>query len=317
MADYTPALHHVSAIAGDPQQNVDFFTEVLGMRLVKQTVNFDEKFMYHLYYGDHRGSPGSLITFFPNQRGREGRIGQPQPSATTFAVPNGAIPYWQERLDDRGVDVDEPIERFGETVLQFRDPDGQRLELVARETDRPPVTESFPRKYAIRGLCGVTLLSSSVYHTAALLEILDFSPVDQQGERVRYGTPDSSVPTMDLLDTETSYGREGSGTVHHVAFRKGTRSLEKWREYLFDAGLEPTRIKDRRYFKSLYFRGPGGILFEIATEGPGFTIDADRSELGANLQLPPRYEPDREMITRQLPELALPDEPVGPGLVQE
>lgn len=307
MNESTPGLHHVSAIAGDPQENVDFYTEVLGLRLVKQTVNFDEKFMYHLYYGDHVGSPGSLITFFPYQRGTEGRIGQPQSSATAFTIPNHAVQYWYDRLNSRGVDVEEPVERFGETVLAFRDHDGQPLELVARNTDRPPATASVPAEYAIHGLHSVTLLSSSVFHTAATLEVLGFSLQDQEGDRVRYRVPGASAGTIDLLDVEASYGREGIGTVHHVAFRAGGRSLSEWRERLTDAGLEPTWIKDRRYFESIYFREPGGILFEIATVEPGFTVDEDRSNLGTSLQLPTQYEPDREMITQQLPEITVPD----------
>lgn len=307
MNESTPSLHHVSAIAGDPQENVDFYTEVLGLRLVKQTVNFDEKFMYHLYYGDHVGSPGSLITFFPYQRGTEGRIGQPQSSATAFTIPNHAVQYWYDRLNSRGIDVEEPVERFGETVLAFRDHDGQPLEFVARNTDRPPVTESVPAEYAIRGLHSVTLLSSSVFHTAATVEVLGFSLIDQEGDRVRYHAPESPAVTVDLLDVETSYGREGIGTVHHVAFQAGDQSLSEWRERLTDAGLEPTWIKDRRYFESIYFREPGGILFEIATVEPGFTVDEDRSNLGTSLQLPTQYEPDREMITQQLPEITVPD----------
>lgn len=303
----TLEFHHVSAIAGDPQENVDFYTGVLGLEFVKQTVNFDEKFIYHLYYGDERGSPGSLITFFPYQRGAEGRVGRPQPSAVALAIPNGAIQYWRDRFENRDVAVEEPVERFGETVLRFRDHDGQPLELVAGETDRPPITGSIPSEYAICGLHSVTLLSSSIFHTAATLEVLGFSLAGQEGDRVRYRALGASAATVDLLDVEASYGREGIGTVHHVAFRAGDRSLSEWRERLIDAGLEPTRIKDRRYFESIYFREPGGILFEIATDAPGFTVDEDRSNLGTQLQLPPQYEADREMITQQLPELTRPD----------
>jgi len=307
MTESTPGLHHVSAIAKHPQENVNFYTEVLGLRLCKQTVNFDEKFMYHLYYGDDAGSPGSLITFFPSRRGTEGRIGKPQPSATAFTIPHDAVQYWCDRLDSHDVAVEEPIERFGETVLQFRDQDGQPLELVARETDRSPVTQSVSPEHAIRGLHSVTLLSSSVFHTAATLEVLGFSLIDQAGDRVRYRLPGSPGTVVDLLDVEASYGRGGTGTVHHVAFRAGELPLSEWRERLVDAGLEPTWIKDRQYFESVYFRGPGGILFELATDGPGFTVDEDRSDLGTALQLPPQYEPDREMIAQQLPELAVPD----------
>lgn len=294
-------------MAGGPRENRDFYTNILGFQLVKQTVNFDDKFMYHLYYGNHRGSPGSIITFFPSQRGREGRIGRPQPSATAFTIPTDAVQYWYDRFESRGVAVEEPSERFGETVLKFCDHDGQPLEFVARDTDRPPVTGSIPSEYAIRGLHSVTLLSASVFHTAATLEVLGFSLIDQEGDRVRYRAPGSAATTVDLLDVEVPYGREGTGTVHHVAFRAGEWTLSEWREWLIDAGLEPTWIKDRQYFESIYFREPGGILFEIATDNPGFTVDENRANLGTSLQLPPQYEPDREMITEQLPALTSSD----------
>lgn len=311
MSDYTPDLHHVSAIASDPQENRDFYTAVLGLALVKQTVNFDEKFMYHLYYGDDRGTPGTLITFFPYQRGQEGRIGKPQPAATAFTIPTDAVQYWQDRLTGHDVTVQDPVERFGEPVLRFRDHDGQPLELVARDTDQPPATGTVPPEYAIRSLHSVTLLSSSVFHTAATLEVLGFSLLDQEGDRVRYGVPGSAAATVDLLDRDASYGRAGIGTVHHVAFQAGDRTLPEWRDRLVDAGLEPTWIKDRRYFESLYFRDPGGILFEIATDDPGFTVDEDRQSLGTTFKLPPQYEPDRDMIEQQLPELAVADDEVG------
>jgi glyoxalase family protein len=302
MSDTTPGLHHVSAIAGTPRENVAFYTEVLGLRLVKRTVNFDEKFVPHRYYGDADGSPGSLLTFFPYRRGRTGRVGKPQPSATAFTIPPGAVDYWYDRLDSRGIAVEEPHERFGQPVVEFRDHDGLPVELVAHETDRPPVTDSIPPEYALRGLHSVTLLSSSVFRTAAALEVLGLSLIDQEGDRVRYRAPGSSAVTVDLLDVDHSYGREGIGTTHHVAFRAGDRLLSEWRERLLDAGLEPTWVKDRRYFESIYFRGPGGILFELATDGPGVTVDEDRSALGTALQLPPQYEPDREMIVQHLSE---------------
>lgn len=305
MANETPGLHHVSVMAGHPQETVDFYTDVLGLKLIKQTVNFDDKFMYHLYYGDHSGSPGTIITVFPSARGREGRIGKAQPSATAFTIPSDAVQYWCDRLESRGVDVTTPSERFGETVLTFRDHDDQPLEFVARDTDRPPVTGSVPAEYAIRGLHSVTLLSASVYHTAATLEVLGFTLIGQEGDRVRYRSPGPAAATVDLLEGESSYGREGIGTIHHIAFRAGKGALSEWREWLIDAGLEPTWIKDRRYFESIYFREPGGILFEIATDNPGFTIDENRADLGTSLQLPPQYESDREMITEQLPALDL------------
>lgn len=305
MSGFTPGLHHVSAIAGDAQSNVDFYTDVLGLRLVKQTVNFDDKFMYHLYYADERGSPGTLVTFFPYLQGTNGRIGKPQPTASAFTIPETATQYWQDRLENFDGIRTARTERFGETVISFRDHDDQPLELIARKSERPPVSESLPSEHAIRGLHSVTLQSGSIFHTAATLEVLGFELVGQEGGRVRYSVPGETAVTVDLLDEDESYGREGIGTIHHVAFRSGERSLPAWRTRLEDAGLEPTWIKDRRYFESVYFREPGGILFELATDEPGFSIDESPSQLGTALQLPPQYEPDREMITQQLTKLTL------------
>lgn len=307
MSEVTPGLHHVSAIVGDPQSNVRFYAEVLGLRLVKQTVNFDDTFVYHLYYGDETGSPGTLITFFPYQQGTNGRIGKPQPTATAFTVPENAVQYWRDRLERSDATLKGTTERFGETVISFQDHDGLPLELIARKPERPPAGGPIPSEHAIRGLHSVTLLSSSTFHTAATLEVLGVELTGQEGSRVRYRVPGNSTNSVDLLDEDASYGRGGIGTIHHVAFRAGEQSLEAWRRRLEDAGLEPTWIRDRHYFESIYFREPGGILFELASDGPGFTVDESRSELGTTLQLPPQYEPDREMITQQLPELSVPE----------
>jgi len=302
----TSGIHHVSVIAGDPQENVDTYTRVFGLPLIKQTVNADEKFMYHLYYGDVVGTPGTLFTVFPYQRGAEGRIGQPQPTATAFAIPPDSSAYWRDRLEDADkITVEETTERFGDTVLSIQDQDGQPLELVETDCGRSPVSTRVPASYAIRGLHSTTLVSTSIYHTAATLEVLGFEPLAQEGARVRYHLPDTTAGVMDLLDTELEYGREGIGTIHHVAFRAGDRSLEEWREALLTAGLEPTRIKDRYYFEAVYVREPGGILFEIATDKPGFTIDETPDDMGMALQLPPPFEPDREMIEGQLPKLVV------------
>ncbi|NHN49464.1 ring-cleaving dioxygenase [Halostella sp. JP-L12] len=307
MTPTTPGLHHVSAIAGDPQENVDFYVETLGLHPVKRTVNFDEKFMYHLYYGDAAGTPGTLLTFFPFERGQVGRVGKPQPQTTAFAIPAGSAEYWHERLESRGVDVDSPTERFDETVVAFRDHDGNSLELVTADSPLPRTTdESVPTEHAIRGFHGVTLLSASVYHTASALEVLGYELVDQEGDRVRYRAPGDAAAVVDLLDVDAEYGKEGAGTVHHVAFRRGDASLAEWRDRLDDAGMEPTRIKDRFYFESVYVREPGGILFEIASDEPGFAVDEDPAEFGASLRLPPWFEEDREMIEGQLPPIDLP-----------
>ncbi|MCU4802527.1 VOC family protein [Halobacteria archaeon HArc-gm2] len=313
MRDPVSGLHHVSAIAGDPQANVDFYTDVLGLRFVKRTVNFDYEFMYHLYYGSESADPGTLVTFFPYQRGEVGRVGQPQPSAVALTVPEGSAEYWYDRLSsaDFEVAVDEPADRFGDAVVRFCDHDGVPVELVESDSSRPPATDAIPAEYAVRGLHSVTLRSSSVYHTAATLEVFGFDLVDQAGDRVRYEAPgdggdDGADPAVvDILDVESEYGKEGIGTIHHVAFGAGDVPLVEWRERLSDAGLEPTRIKDRRYFQSVYARDPGGILFEVATTEPGFTVDEDVDELGSSLQLPSQYEEDREMLESQLPEIAV------------
>ena len=303
----TPGLHHVSAIASDPQANVEFYTDLLGLRFVKRTVNFDDKFAYHLYYGDDRATPGTLLTFFPYPRGDDGRIGRPQPRSVAFSVPEGSAGYWYERLLERGVDADEPTERFGEPTVAFRDPDGLAVELVERDAPHGPATDAVPPDRAVRNLHSVTLLSTSIYHTAATLEVLGFELLDQEGDRVRYRAPGEYGTDVDLLDVEAEYGREGSGTIHHVAFGAGDASLPEWRDRLLKAGLEPTFVKDRYYFESIYFREPGGVLFEIATAEPGFTVDEDLESLGSSLTLPPWFEEDREMIASQLPDLEAPD----------
>ena len=303
----TPGLHHVSAVASDPERNAAFYTEVLGLRFVKRTVNFDDKFAYHLYYGDDAATPGTLLTFFPYPRGDDGRVGKPQPRSVAFTVPEGSADFWYDRLEARDVDVDEPSERFGERTVAFRDPDGTHVELVERESPRGPATDAVPADFAIRNLHSVTLLSTSIFHTAATLEVLGFELHDQEGDRVRYRAPGECGTDVDLLDVDAEYGREGSGTIHHVAFGNGDASLPEWRERLLDAGLEPTFVKDRYYFESVYFREPGGILFELATPEPGFTVDEDLDELGSTLGLPPWFEEDREMIASQLPDLSTPD----------
>jgi glyoxalase family protein len=308
MRDPVSGLHHVSAIAGDPQANVDFYTDVLGLRFVKRTVNFDYEFMYHLYYGSESADPGTLLTFFPYQRGEVGRVGQPQPSAVALSVPEGSSDYWYERLAASGefeVAVEEPVERFGDAVVRFRDHDGVPVELVATESSRPPTTDAILAEYAVRGLHSVTLRSISVYHTAATLEVFGFELLDQEGDRVRYEAPGEDDAIVDILDVESEYGKEGIGTIHHVAFGAGDVPLTEWRNRLSDAGLEPTRIKDRRYFESVYARDPGGILFEVATTEPGFTVDEELADLGSSLQLPNQYEEDREMLESQLPEIVV------------
>jgi glyoxalase family protein len=299
----TPGMHHVSVVTGTTAETYRFYTEVLGLRLVKRTVNYDDQFMHHLYFGDERGRPGTLLTCFPFERGAQGRVGRPQPTATALSVPRASVEYWAERLADYDVDCGE---RFGDPVLRFTDGAGQPLELVGNEpVGEPWAGGSVPREHAIRGLHSVTLASASPFQTASVLDALGFELDAQEGDRVRYRT-DEAVPgsVVDVLDSTLPFGREGVGTGHHVAFRfEDEDTLAAWRDAFVEDGLSPSRVRDRQYFHSLYVREPGGILVELATDGPGLTADESVDSLGGALRLPPWLEPDREMITAQLPPL--------------
>lgn len=306
MTDHIPGLHHVTAIASDPQTNVDFYTAVLGLRFVKRTVNFDDTSTYHLYYGDEVGTPGTIMTFFPFATSPPGHVGRGQVNTTTFTIPRDSVDYWLDRLDAEGVDADEPEDRFDETVLPFRDHDGQSLELVTGETDIDAWTDGpVPSEHAIRGFHGVTLLSTDPDATATVLETMGYDRAARADDRIRYRTDGERATVVDLLDRpDAPAGRMGTGTVHHVAFRTSDEDAQSaWRETFMDMGLRVTSVKDRQYFKSIYFREPGGILFEIATDGPGFAHDESVDELGSTLKLPPWLEDDRETIARRLPEI--------------
>lgn len=304
----TTGIHHITSIASDPQQNVDFYTKVLGLRLVKRTVNFDDKYTYHLYYGDEVGTPGTILTFFPFENGRPGRVGRGQTSATAFVIPEGSIEYWIDRLESHGVEVDSPRIRFDETVVPFQDHDGQPLELVTGATDIEPWADGpVPAEYAIRGFHGVTLASLSPEQTEQVLELLGYEQAEQNGDRTRYRAVGDRAAIVDVRDrADAPQGRQGVGTVHHVAFRASDEETQlKWRDQLNDSGLQVTPQKDRQYFKSIYFREPGGVLFEIATDGPGFTRDESEAELGTELKLPPWLESDRELLEERLPEISV------------
>lgn len=312
MLSDTPGIHHVTAIGGDAQDCVDFYAGVLGLRLVKRTVNFEEILQYHLYFGNRTGDPGTVFTLFPDPHGDPGRVGKPQLSDVAFAVPGDAIGYWSDRLAERDVAVEREADRFGETVLRFSDPAGTRLELVGIGSDDagafgsgggPWTGGGVPTETAIRGIRGVSALSVNPYATAGLLETLGFERVGQRGDRIRYGVGESVV---DLLDRESGYGREGRGTHHHVAVRVGSEDeLHDWRELFADRGYDVSRVKDRHVFHSLYVREPGGILFELATEAPGLSGVEPVDDLGESLWLPDWFEDDRDLIEGQLPPLEL------------
>jgi glyoxalase family protein len=306
-------IHHVTALAGDPQANVDFYTRVLGLRLVKRTVNYDDPGTYHLYYGDEVGHPGTLLTFFPWPMARRGRPGAGQATVTSFAVPDGSLGFWSDRLDALGVASEGIRRRLDEEVLTLLDPDGLKLELVG--SDAEPGTEPWregpvPGEHAVRSFAGVTLTEWNPAVTANLLTgTLGFRQVAEEGERLCFATgAGGPAARVDLLAAPAAErGAISAGSVHHVAWRAadGAEQLA-WRAHVEAAGLYVTPVLDRQYFTSIYFREPGGVLFEIATDPPGFTTDESVEALGTGLKLPPWLEPNRQSIEAQLPPLALP-----------
>ena len=303
-------LHHITAIASDPAKNVDFYTRVLGQRFVKKSVNQDDPGTYHLYYGDYAGSPGTILTFFPWAGVPRGRPGHGQAYATAYSIPAGSLAFWQKRFTELDVQTSEVETRFGEQVLTFFDPDGLRLELVATaEADpRPPApSKDVPAEHAIRGFHSSTLGLTNAKATAAVLvDTMGYRQVASAGPRTRFTVAAGGPGTyVDLLtDPKLPRGLNGAGTIHHVAFRTpDDANQEEALEALHTHGLSSSPIIDRAYFKSLYYREPGGVLFEIATDQPGFAIDEPVETLGQKLSLPPRLEPHRTEIEAALPKL--------------
>jgi glyoxalase family protein len=318
MSTHVTGIHHVTAIAGDPQRNVDFYGGVLGLRLVKRTVNFDDPQTYHLYYGDETGTPGSILTFFPWPNGRRGRQGTGQVAVTSFSVLPSALSFWIERLVKSGVHFDGPARRFDEQVVTFRDPNGLMLEIVAHPGAEARAVWAggpvFPDA-AIRGLHALTLWEDASDATSGVLtDTLGFRPVAEEGSTRRYAAGDGGPGTLVDVRAIPGFlrGLGGLGTVHHVAWRVPDDPAElRLRERIIAAGLEPTAQVDRQYFHSVYFREPGGVLFEIATDAPGFATDEPVERLGEGLMLPPQYEPYRAEIEAVLPPLHLAAVPLG------
>ena len=303
-------LHHITAIAGDPRRNLAFYTGVLGLRLVKRTVNFDDPHTYHLYYGDRVGTPGSILTFFPWADLPRGHIGTGQASATAFSVGPDALSFWEQRRQAHGVATSGSHPRYGEAVLAFADPDGLVLELVAtREPDaRPPWAHpEIPVEHGLRGFHSVTLAVRDATPTAQLLgSTMGHREIRREGNRVRYTIADGGPGTyVDLLaDPSLPSGRPGTGTVHHVAFRTpATETQLAARRELLVLGYDVSPPLDRNYFHSIYYREPDGILLEIATDPPGFAVDEPIESLGTALKLPAPYEPHRAEIEAALPKL--------------
>ena len=318
-------IHHVTAIASDPQRNLDFYAGVLGLRLVKRTVNFDDPTTYHFYFGDDIGRPGSLLTFFPWPNARRGRQGAGQAAVTSFAIVPSSVGFWLERLLKQGVDFEQPVTRFdGERVIAIKDPDGLLLELVSHqrvEQCEPPMDSAaeaqVPAVHGIRGMYSVTLWQDGHQQTAELLTgSLGFKLAREQGSIFRYTSDDSRPGSIvDLRMVPGLWpGVMGAGTVHHVAFRAEDDATQlRVRDELESIGYNATPALDRDYFKSVYFREPGGVLFEIATNGPGFTIDEPAPMLGRALKLPQWLEPRRFEIEALLPNIHLPLDLPGPN----
>lgn len=308
-------IHHVTAIAGDPQGNIDFYASVLGLRLVKVTVNFDDPTTYHLYYGDGQGHPGTILTFFPGPGATRGRIGTGQATVTSFAVPDRSFDFWEAHLREHKIDCKRNRSLFGEEILLLGDPDGLQLELVSSpeaDPDHAWQHGPVPVAFAIRGFHHLTLAEEGYERTATLLtETMGFQLVESKNNRFRYrGSSLSSGPSalVDVLCTPA--GRPGHvavGTVHHVAWRTPTDEQQfEWRKKLVSRQYNVTPVIDRKYFHSIYFREPGGVLFEIATDPPGFAVDEPVGELGSRLVLPAWLEPARAELERILPKLRLP-----------
>jgi glyoxalase family protein len=308
-------IHHITAMASDPQRNVDFYTGVLGLRLVKLTVNFDDPGTYHFYFGDAEGSPGTILTFFPWPNARRGAVGNGQVSATSFAVSRASLGFWRARLAEAHVPAEDLGLRFGEPVLRLADPDGLPLELVGTD-DESPVRDwggsDVPAAHAIRGFHSATLAEEDHEPTARLLtDVMGWQFVGREGDRYRYRAPASGGATLvDVLHNPAgAYGQSGAGTVHHIAWRTPDDAEQvQWQRDLVRQGYRVSPVMDRNYFRSIYYREPGGVLFEIATDPPGFAVDEVPEHLGEHLKLPAQYEELRATLAQRLPRLMLPHE---------
>ncbi|MED4760300.1 ring-cleaving dioxygenase [Priestia aryabhattai] len=303
MSKKTAGIHHITAIVGHPQENVDFYAGVLGLRLVKQTVNFDDPGTYHLYFGNEGGKPGTIITFFPWANARQGKIGDGQVGVTSYVVPKGAMDFWEQRLAKFGIPAVK-MERFGEQYLEFDDPHGLHLEIVEREEGEKNTWQAGEIKpdVAIKGFGGATLLSVRPDETAQLLEnVMGLQKVGQEGDFIRFQSSADIGNVIDLKLTTIGRGQMGVGTVHHIAWRaKDDEDQLEWQKYVADSGYGVTAVRDRNYFNAIYFKEHGEILFEIATDPPGFAHDESHETMGEKLMLPEQYETHRDQIERAL-----------------
>lgn len=307
-------LHHITAVAGDPQANLDFYHRLLGQRLVKKTVNFDDPGTYHFYFGDETGTPGTILTFFPWAHMKRGVTGNGETTAVAYTIRPGALAYWRERLSAAGVELTGSEIRFGREVIAFDDPDGMRVELIA--DDRPATIRHWtdghvPAEYALRGFHSVTLQLGAIEPTADLLTThMGYIFAGREGSRYRYAGASGDIGLyVDILHQPgAAPGRFGAGSIHHIAFRTvdDAEQLE-YQDALRRAGFGVSPVRDRQYFHSIYFRSPGGVLFEVATDAPGFLYDEPVEALGRELRLPAWLESHRRDIQAALPAVELPE----------
>lgn len=299
MMNKTAGIHHITAIVGHPQENVDFYAGILGLRLVKQTINFDDPETYHLYFGDEGGKPGTIITFFPWENARQGEIGAGQVGTTAYIVPPGSFPFWEKRLNKFNIPFHKQV-RFDESYLTFNDPHGLQIEFVERDSGEQNnwVFGDIEPNLAIKGFAGATLLSSQPHKTAALLE--DVMGLDKVGEDEQFIRLHSSAEIGNVIDIKTipnPRGQMGVGTVHHIAWRAiDDQDQLNWKQHLENHGFNVTNVRDRNYFNAIYFSEPGEILFEIATDPPGFAHDESYETMGNHLKLPTEYEEHRTQL---------------------
>ena len=308
MKSENKGIHHITALAGDAQRNAEFYVTSLGMRLVKKSVNQDDPGTYHLFYGNANGDPGSGLTFFPWPMARQGKPGLGEAVKVALAVPSGSMDFWAERFGEQGIDFDGPYDRFGQQAIGFKDPDLMKLELVFDDAvdDLPGYTGgTVPAEHTIRGFRGTTLLLNEREPTAEVLKSLFGFEESENSDNAWHYTTDAPVGGSVIIEEgESRPSANGRGIIHHVAFRaKDDDELESLREKVLKMGLSPSQVIDRHWFHSVYFRSPGGVLFEIATDGPGYDVDEDPDKLGQKLILPPWLETKREMIEKRLPEI--------------
>ncbi|GAB3892639.1 ring-cleaving dioxygenase [Spirosoma agri] len=304
-------LHHVTTLAGDTQGNVDYYTDILGLRLVKKTVNFDAPDVYHLYYGNETGSPGTILTFFPYGKLPRGRKGVGQLTYTAFSAPVASLQFWMDRLHERTITYAGPYKRFDETYLRFEDFDGMGIELVFTNDDQRPGWDNgrIPAEFSLRGFHTVTLNELNPDRTIRLLtDSMQHTLVSEEEGRFRFkaGIGGSGNYVDVLHSPKDVHSLQGAGSVHHVAFSTDSDETQLViQEQLMRAGYHVTPVQDRNYFNSIYFREPGGILFEVATNPPGFAVDEPVAELGTSLKLPAQYEARRAKLEAALPAISI------------